>query len=109
MGASSPLFLLPAIAFVLVAADPDRVELHCQIPVGERQIPIRLLGLRDDLHHPLAKLLIGQRHVLLGGFQPVAVIVVAQVAPQRLRDREIQRSRILRVELREGVVGGRPR
>ena len=105
-GRQQSLLLLPAIAFVLLAADPDGVQLHGQIAVGVRQLPVRLLGLLDDLHHPQAKLFIGERQVLLRDFQPVAVLVVAQIAPQRLRVREIQRGWILRIELVKRVVGG---
>jgi hypothetical protein len=76
---------------------------------GEYEIPVSLLDARHGVDDALAKLRVGERQIALCHFDAPPVLVGLQPAQQRLREGEVERSRELRVERRELIVGFEPR
>src|SRR5205823_4493222 len=88
----------PSIARDLAARKLEPVELNREILLGEKQIPVRELGLQRQIHDALPELLVGQRLILLGERELTAIVVDAAAPDEGLSDANAQLTRKLRVQ-----------
>ncbi len=55
MGSEKALLHLAPVTGILLLGEPDRFNLHVEVPVSEIQFPIRLNRLRHDFDDALAQ------------------------------------------------------
>ena len=83
-GREQALLLLAAVAFVLLASNVDGVELHLQIVVRVNQLPNRPARFAAPPASRAGGIVGRKGRFFLRDIDGMAIVVVAQVAPQRL-------------------------
>ena len=99
-----PLFGLTAIARKLLLGEAHGFDLHFKIAASVIQFPVGLDRLCDDLDHRLPKLFGAQTAVLYRDLKAVAIVVVAEASPERLREFNADTRLVLRVQGKELVI-----